>query len=242
MTPGVFLFLAGTMFLGLAWLFFYTMGRRIGEDRRSGILELLLTTGLSPKEIVEGQRLGARLLFRPVFFWVFAVLFLLSLWSLLQRDVEGMAWVSFLLAWSILFSLTYSIVSDRQSSLDVQVMWNSLNSARPAYAVWKLAMPYWILPGGLFINFDDILIRFPTGRPVEVFLFGFMIVLMALLSGIELLNKRLYGKGPLVEEKLKTRLMDEFRSIAAEPVPEKSDPRFKGRDGVERLSENVRSR
>ena len=37
---------------------------------------------------------------------------------------------------------------------------------------------------------------------------------------------------------MENRLIAEFRSIAAELVPEKSDPQFKGWDGLKRLSKN----
>ncbi len=81
--PGVIYLLAVVCLVGLSWLSLYAVGRRIGEDRRSGVLELLLTTGLSPKEIVEGQRREVRRMFWPVLMGVFRVSFLLSLGSLL---------------------------------------------------------------------------------------------------------------------------------------------------------------
>ena len=45
-------------------------------------------------------------------------------------------------------------------------------------------------------------------------------------------------KAALEKSEMEKRLIAEFRSIAAEPVPAKSDPRFKGWDGMKRLSEN----
>lgn len=92
---------------------------RIGEDRRSGVLELLLTTGLSQQEIIEGQRQGGKRMFRPVLRGSFRVLFLFSLGSLLLRgEVGGWAWLSFLLAWIVLSGFLHEVLN-----MHIQVMW-----------------------------------------------------------------------------------------------------------------------
>ena len=164
LTPGAIYLLAVVCLMGLSWLSLYTVGRRIGEDRRSGVLELLLTTSLSPREIVEGQRRGVRRMFRPVVMGVFRALFLLSLGSLLLRgEVGGWAWVSFLLAWVALSGFIHGY-----SDADIQVMWISLNSARPAFAVFKAfgvlgGYGYvWMFPF-LSLHGDEFLTQFPTG-------------------------------------------------------------------------------
>ena len=228
--------LAVVCLVGLSWLSLYTVGRRIGEDRRSGVLELLLTTGLSPKEIVEGQRRGARRMFWPVLMGVFCILFLLSLGGLLLRgEVGGWAWLSFLLAWILLFGFLRKVLN----MYHILVMWISLNSARPAFAVFKALVDLggWlvgILPS-LFIFGGEILIefldQFPSGSLGELFFIcaSGLFVLMAIL-----VNRSSFGWKTSIEN----RLIAEFRSIAAEPVPEKSDPRFEGWDVTKRLSEN----
>lgn len=234
--PGVIYLLAVVCLVGLSWLSLYTVGRRIGEDRRSGVLELLLTTGLSPRGIVEGQRRGVKRMFWPVLMGVFRVSFLLSLGSLLLRgEVGGWAWVSFLLAWIVLFGFLRGVLN----MYPIRVMWISLNSARPAFAVFK-ALGEWgggvvgILPslfmfGGKLLS--EFLIRFPSGSWLELF-FTCALGLVVLVT--ILVNRSSFGWKTSIEN----RLIAEFRSIAAEPVPEKSDPRFKGWDGTKRLSEN----
>ena len=237
--PGVIYLLAVVCLVGLFWLSLYTVGRRIGNDRRSGILELLLTTGLSPREIVEGQRRGVRRMFRPVIMGVFRVSFLLSLGSLLLRgEVGGWTWVSFLLAWVAL-----SCFIRGYSYADIHVMWISLNSARPAFSVSKafggLLAQLWVFPL-LFMYGDDFLIRFPSGSGLEVVFFcalgliGFAVIVLPKVW------PSFFRDASMAD--MERRLIDEFRSIAAEPVPEKSDPRFKGWDGTKRLSENRRFR
>ena len=234
--PGVIYLLAVVCLVGLSWLSLYTVGRRIGEDRRSGVLELLLTTGLSPRKIVEGQRRGVRRMFRPVIMGVFRVSFLLSLGSLLLRgEVGGWAWVSFLLAWVALSGFLHGVLN----MYPIRVMWISLNSARPAFAVFK-DLGEWggfvvgILPslfmfGGEILS--EFLIQFPSGSWLELF-FTCALGLVVLVT--ILVNRSSFGWKTSIEN----RLIAEFRSIAAEPLPEKSDPRFKGWDGTKRLSEN----
>lgn len=235
LTPGAIYLLAVVWLVGLSWLSLYTVGRRIGEDRRSGILELLLTTGLSPRGIVEGQRRGVRHMFRPVIMGGFRVLFLLSLGSLLLRgEVGGWAWVSFLMAWVALSCFIHGY-----SYADIHVMWISLNSARPAFSVSKafggLLAQFWVFPL-LFTHGDDLLIRFPSGSGVELVFFcasgliGFAVIVLPKVW------PSFFRDASMAD--MEKRLIAEFRSIAAEPVPEKSDPRFKGWGGMERLSEN----
>lgn len=239
LTPGAVYLLAVVCLVGLSWLSLYTIGRRIGEDRRSGVLELLLTTGLSPREIVEGQRRGVRRMFWPVLMGVFGALFLLSLGSLLLRgEVSGWTWVSFLLAWILLSGVLHGVLNT-----DIRVMWISLNSARPAFAVFKALgefggfvvgmTPSLFMFGGDLLG--EFLIQFPSGSWLELFLIcGFGVMVLATI----LLNRSLFVSLFGWETSIGKRLIDEFRSIAAEPVPEKSDPRFKGWDGAKRLSEN----
>ncbi len=236
LTPGAIYLLAIVWLAGLSWLSLYTVGRRIGEDRRSGVLELLLTTGLSPREIVNGQRRGVRRMFWLVLMGVFRVLFLLSLGSLLLRgEVEGWAWVSFLLAWIALSGFLHGVLN----MYHIRVMWISLNSARPAFAVFKVLgesggfvvgiLPSLFMFGGDLLS--EFLIQFPSGSWLELF---FICALGLFVLGMILVSRSLFGWETLIEKKL----IAEFRSIAAEPVPEKSDPRFKGWDWTKRLSEN----
>ena len=85
--------------------------------------------------------------------------------------------------------------------------------------------------GEILIGFLD---QFPSGSLGELMFLGaggvFVFALILIDSS--------FGRKTLVGEDKEERLIAEFRSIAAEPVPAKSDPRFKGWDGMKRLSEN----
>ena len=78
---------------------------------------------------------------------------------------------------------------------------------------------------------SEFLIQFPSGSRLELF-FTCALGLVVLVT--ILVNRSSFGWKTSIEN----RLIAEFRSIAAEPVPEKSDIRFKGWDGTKRLSEN----
>lgn len=99
-------------------------------------------------------------MFWPVLMGVFCVLFLLSLGGLLLRgEVGGWAWLSFLLSWILLFGFLREVLN----MYHILVMWISLNSARPAFAVFKALVDLggWlvgILPS-LFMFGGEILIQ-----------------------------------------------------------------------------------
>ena len=50
---------------GVHWIFVRAAARRMAVDRRDGLLELFLTTPLSPAEIAEGHRIALLTQFRP---------------------------------------------------------------------------------------------------------------------------------------------------------------------------------
>lgn len=62
-SPGMTLLIAGFLQVTLKWLAASEAAYRFAEDRRSGALELILTTGLDERQIVRGQMLAMRRLF-----------------------------------------------------------------------------------------------------------------------------------------------------------------------------------
>ena len=68
---------AAVLLVGLDVLGSHAAARRMAADRRGGALELLLTTSLSPGEMLAGQQAALRLQFRPVKWGYGAVLLLL---------------------------------------------------------------------------------------------------------------------------------------------------------------------
>ncbi len=228
-TPGVIYLFAVVVVFGLSWLYVYTCGRRIGDDRRSGVLEMLLTTCLSPAEFIDGQRRGVDLLFHSTVRASLVVLFTVSLASVIGKELSFRSGLVFLMAWVCLAGFFQA----QRAEVAPFVMWISLNSGRSTYAVWKY---YWTQGAGfvwLVLQFEALskfALGFPSGSTMEYIVFGtgsFILILMRAKIGI----KR--------RKVIEMRLEREFRSIAAEPLPERSDRRFKGWDPFRRFSERA---
>ncbi len=97
--------------------------RRLGEDRRTGALELLLTTPLSPKDLVEGSReaLMAEAFAPMVALSLLAIIQFLSVWfgPILQQDraipvvvvglFSGLGMLFLDIRWGILIGLRTSL-------------------------------------------------------------------------------------------------------------------------------------
>ncbi len=197
------------------WIAHFTAARRIGEDRCSGAMELLLTTPLQVRQIVEGQLHALRRQFQPVF-WATLVLnlamlisgFFVRTWNWRAVCVYLIVWTPFL-CWSLRRSFRVSI----------PVMWMSLNCGRPIFAAFR--------GSGLGIGSIAILVQiqnlfsefkgFPSGSVME---FAFVTLIAVVMTIV--VPAWAHQTNPL-----EGRLLAEFRSIAAQPVPEPSDPRFK---------------
>lgn len=205
------------------WLVLYAAAKRIGEDRRSGALELLLTSPLSEADIVRGQLEALRLQFRPVCFTLVALQVTMMLAGFFLRDWNAPAVGVYLLVWGILIYWAGRLGGSFQFAL--RTIWDSLNCGRPAYAAWRAsgltASPYYL--AWLLYNLVRGLKRssglntFPTGSIVEVGVVSILVLVFGLVWRARRLERPDFER----------RLLFEFRSVAQEPVPEPSDPRFK---------------
>src|SRR5947209_3244315 len=116
MLTSAVLFMTATLVdAALSSLAFYAAAKRIGEDRRSNALELLLTTPLEPIEIVNGQLDALRLQFRAVsrtaaMIWLgLAVIGLLSRnWNWRALTIYGVVW-TLLIVWALRSSVRGSL-------------------------------------------------------------------------------------------------------------------------------------
>jgi hypothetical protein len=217
---------ATLLIVGMEMLISYAAGQRIGNDRRDGVLELVLTTPLRPEEIVDGQHAALMRLFRPVRATVFGLCILMMLGGLLTRKWSAGALVSYGLVWCML--LWASLRSVRRTV--PMSMWIAINSGRPAYAIFRGQRGWWwIWMGYNLRNVSGIFGRstmgFPTGSEVEVVvvcIFSFSVLCIA--AAVQ-----------MSPNKMRERLIAEMRSIAREPLPDPHDPRFKKWNVTERL-------
>jgi hypothetical protein len=171
--PNLFI-TAALLNLVLGWLTRHAAAQEIGQARRDGVYELLLTTPLTPRDIVHGTLESLRWRFRALANFVLSLNALMMLGGLVVRGWNASALFVYLSIW--LFLLTWSWSLGHSWSRVLPVMWVSLNCGRPAYSVWRASGPsgssWWLwiwvwnlynfrlLPGGIQ--------RFPTGSEGEL--------------------------------------------------------------------------
>jgi ABC-type transport system involved in multi-copper enzyme maturation permease subunit len=224
-------FLTATLLnLALRWLIYYTAARSLGEARRDGTYELLLTTPLSPSDIVGGQFEALGLHFRRVARAVLGLEIAMMLAGLAVRSWTGSALFVYGVVWMIL--LLWAVDQTRDWQATALVLWVSLNCGRPAHAVWRTTgLKSWSWIWVLFnLQFWFAkLPTFPTGSTFEVVFVSLMggLILLVFL-GKWLLNM---GKATHAARQWERRLVAEFREIVREPLPDPHDPRFKKWDG-----------
>ncbi len=212
--------------LALGWIVKFAAAKTIGDSRRSGTLELLLTTPMSHLDFVRGQLVALREQFAPVIRALLVVNAVMVIAGLLLRRWEPISLVLYLLVWAGLIFWTVSLAyGNRRTSL--VMFWDALVCGRPAYVVLRqlgfenqlLGVIYLFVVGGQLLRAlaGAGFRRYPTGSLGEcVFLILVLFVWFVIWrSNLKKLQK--------VEDRLAIR----FRTIAAVPVPEPSDPRYK---------------
>ena len=221
--PSVFnFFITATLLLVLErTVATHAAARRIAEDRRESHFELLLTTALSPVEILDGQLRASREQFRPLRLAIVSLFAIMVVWGVFLRAWTIMGILTYAVVW---FVLTFWCLRKRDGRLTL-VVWLALNSGRSAFAVLrsqgKMGWWYWIW---MFFNLRRVAsgmgssaAQFPTGSVAElfvVFVMGFIVVLLGLQVDKD-------------NTELRARLIDTMRDIAQKPMPDPDDGRFK---------------
>jgi len=201
----------------LKFLIKASTGRIAGETRRENILELVMTAGLKPTDILQGLRHGlSQLYWRHYCFGVLAFL-ILMLSGLTLRPFSNMELSTYLITWAWLFYLLYR----SWAKLSVQTVWKSLNLGRPAYSIAKTWTPH--LGGGLWVCYllfgkkgflgYSTLSQFPFGNYLE---FSLVIV-----SSLAIALCIYYDTDESAQ-----MIVDHLPEIAASPVPDPSDERI----------------
>jgi ABC-2 family transporter protein len=209
------------LLFGINNLMLHAAAQRIGNDRRDGNLELLLTTPLTPSEIVAGQLAALRAQFKFVRLIMLALFLLMMLAGLLSRTWNGLAINIYLLIWA---GLVVAALISSVAGL-ARVMWVALNTARPIHAVYRAqgapTVWFWIIFNlrnirGNFLGTAP----FPRGTVMElVFTIVFAFFVIILFAGRR--SKQISDVG---YRNLITRHLHE---IAQEPIPDPNDPLFK---------------
>jgi ABC-type Na+ efflux pump permease subunit len=181
------LVMAGFWFLGLVnsghfWLdgvtFFLTVlimnlvikvwvaseaGRRLGEDRKSGALELMLSTPMSVGDILRGQMLAMKRQFLAPILTMVAVETLYLLYVLHNNGLAGEEYYS-TLAYGL--SIILFLVLD-SLALMLLAMWTSLSAANPNRTMGSVIRKVLLLPlilGYVPVYFYMMFAAFVSGR------------------------------------------------------------------------------
>ena len=195
-----------------------TAARRIGYDRRDGNFELLLTTPLSPTDIIQGQVTAVREQFRPLRHFVLGLYTLMLLGGFLTRTWNTAAVVTYLMVWTVFF---FWCSGDGTNKVPL-IAWIAANTGRPNFAVFRssggIASWFWII--FQLRNLGSLggrLSGFPTGSFTEcviVVFIGIVILIIAIAFSS-------YGSD------MHSQFVWHLRSIVQEPVPDPHDPRYK---------------
>jgi hypothetical protein len=233
-----FILTAVLLNLALRWIIQYTAARSLGEARRDGSYELLLTTPLDPGDIVSGQFEASRCRFRLVTRTVLVLEFAMMLAGLAGRNWTGSSLYVYGAIWTVLLSWAWS--QSRRWRGTCYALWVSLNCGRPAYAVWRTTgLTWWSwfwIPANLQLLFAK-LPTFPTGSTGEVWFVSFILAMVV----VSLAWRALFGvKAKTGWENWAWRsrerqLVSQFRDIVREPLPDPDDPRFKTWNPQERF-------
>ena len=230
---GNFFVTAMVMVMIVNWLTLFAAARRIGMDRRDGILELLLTTPLAPQEIVEGEVRALEAGFKPLQLTVLSLLLLMMTGGFLIRSWNPVALMTDVVIWG---ALCFWCVTNPRGRI-LNVMWAALNSGRPLYSVfkWRGSKWNWFL---IVFNLPFLSSAALGGGPGVTFPSGsLMEFVMVCIFGIPacadcLLGRTMYGT---FQTDTRRRFVKHMRLIATEPLPDPDDPVFKDWDGMHPL-------
>jgi hypothetical protein len=226
LSVSTFFFTAVLLNLAFDGLFSRTAAKTLAHQRRSGFIELLLSTPLTEAEIVHGQVAALRELFKKL---LVVILFLNSAMLLVGIFLRGWNWralSAYLIIWTAL--LVWPLFTFRRAPWSI--MWIAFNSGHPSFFMRRCG---WVW----FWNFYNLRHifdsgspslgsnRFPTGSVTE-----FVVVLIIAVSAAAIC----FAVASDANEQ-RDRLIREFRSIAAEPLPNAKDPRFKAWNTKERF-------
>jgi ABC-type transport system involved in multi-copper enzyme maturation permease subunit len=219
-----FLATAALLNASVRWLIFYTVAKTISAPRRDGTYELLLTTPLQPSDIVWGQLEAMGWLFNRVSRCLLILTLALMLAGLVACRWSIPTLLLYLFLWGCL--LDWSWRQSRQWRHTLPAAWAALNCALPLRAVWQapgLSRSHWLCFLLMFSNL--LLFPFsPSDSPERA--------LTTAMGSVFFLWLFLTCDNP---DPYEGRLIDEFREVVREPLPEPDNRRFKEWDPRQRF-------
>jgi hypothetical protein len=198
----------------------YAAGRRLAEDRREGMFELLLTTPLPTAQIVRGLEQALRRHFRPVRLTVACLCLLMMVGGFMTRPWTVNAVISYTVIWLLFLGWC---LRKRAGSAPLS-MWIAINTGRPALAMVRSMSGngHW---SWLWMLYNlNVLIRavgrgmprFPTGSTAELVIICFVAVVILIIAAAT-------QNAP---NEMRKKLILEFRDIVRQPLPDPRSPNF----------------
>lgn len=142
-TPGITLVSAWLLQAGLKWLVAAEAAGRLAEARRSGVLELWLTSGLGEREVVRGLRLALWRLFLPST----AALVVVGTWMLLADSSGTRGWGSRLFGLAVMGVFVWDLAVLAEAAL-----WQAAKGQSPQRAVLRALGRVLVVPWGVFLG------------------------------------------------------------------------------------------
>jgi hypothetical protein len=220
-SPLSFYTLAMVLLFGRDVLLSYAAARRMSADRRDGMLELMLTTPLTPEEMLSGQRAALDQQFRTVKRGLCGLMLLMALGGFLCRSFTVPGFVSYLAVWSIFFVWCW-----RSAHRNVPLaMWVAANCGRPLYGAFRKGSAwnriwmfyYFSMMANALGSIAGRTRTFPSGSIVEMF-----VVLGVVFWILLFMFANRKSSNSIAQD-----LISQLRLIAQEPLPDRNDPRFK---------------
>lgn len=222
--PNIFLTVT-LLNLSLYWLILHAAAKNLAQARRDGTFELLLTTRLQPSDMVWGGLDALQWQFRTVGLWVLVLDFALIFGGLATRRWSASALFVYGVAAGLL--LWWAWGQARGWRFTLLATWAGLNSARPAFSVWRVSgLGSWVMLMNLY-NLRHAFSQFPTfpsGSFFEVVLASVLLVVALIAWPVHLFRRR---RGSTLPDQMECRLISELREIAREPVPDRDHVSFK---------------
>jgi hypothetical protein len=226
LSPAGMFLVTAVLNLALGWIVQFAAAKTIGDSRRTGALELLLTTPVSHLDFVRGQLAALREQFAPVARVLFGVNMIMAILGLLLREWNPASGFLYVVIWALLMFWTASLAFGGYRN-SVTVFWDALVCGRPAFVVLRQTGFGNNIAAWIYLCFmGSQLVRALTGpgfRKYPTGSTGEGVFLILLLSAWFVIWRGNLKKLQKTEERLAVR----FRYIAAVPAPEPSDPRYK---------------
>jgi hypothetical protein len=208
---GNFLLTSIVLHLGLNWALASAGARWLAEERQSGGFEILLSTPVTPRQVVIGQRRALLLQFWSVLRLIFSLDLALCLAGVMIREWKPYPLVNYLTVWILLLLSWFGT----HIHTVYRAMWIAAWTGRPAYsAAQAMRNTLWLF----LILALPIGNRWPRNLPAssaaELFIIGLVLIVSALF---------MFQAAGKVREKLER----ELRDIACAPIPKPDDKRFK---------------